>query len=70
MDKSKIARINELSKKSKTIGLTSEEKDEQQLLRTEYINAFRNNLKTTLESIVVVDRDGKRSELGQKGKKH
>jgi uncharacterized protein YnzC (UPF0291/DUF896 family) len=70
MDKSKIARINELSKKSKTIGLTSEEKDEQQLLRTEYINAFRNNLKTTLDSIVVVDRDGKRSELGQKGKKH
>lgn len=63
MDKNKIARINELSKKSKTTGLTSEEKAEQQALRTEYIKTFRNNLKTTLDSIVVVDKNGNRSEL-------
>lgn len=63
MDKNKIARINELSKKSKATGLTPEEKAEQQALRKEYINAFRNNLKTTLDSIVVVDKNGNRSEL-------
>ncbi len=68
MDKNKIARINELSKKSKTMGLTPEEKAEQQALRTEYIKAFRNNLKTTLDSIVVVDKNGNRNELKPKDK--
>lgn len=63
MDEKFIARINELSKKSKTQGLTEEEKKEQQLLRQEYIKAFRGNLQSTLDSIVVVDKDGNRRVL-------
>ncbi len=42
-----IPRINELSKKSKTIGLTEEEKSEQKKLRDEYIKRFRGNLRKT-----------------------
>ena len=55
MDPAKILRINELSKKSKTTGLTPEEKQEQQELRSEYINAFKSDLKRTLDSIKFVD---------------
>ena len=36
MDKLKIARINELYKKSKTEGLTETEKEEQKQLRNEW----------------------------------
>ena len=66
MDKSKIERINELSKKSKTTGLSPAEKQEQQMLRSEYIMNFRNNLKSTLDTIVVVDEQGNKSPLKQK----
>ena len=38
MTNEKIARINELAKKSKTTGLTEAEKAEQQALRREYID--------------------------------
>ncbi len=63
MDQKKIQRINELSKKSKTSGLTAEEKAEQQVLRKEYIEAFRSNLKSTLDTIVVVDEKGNKKPL-------
>ncbi|HEY4544475.1 MAG TPA: DUF896 domain-containing protein [Tissierellaceae bacterium] len=53
-----IPRINELSKKSKTIGLTEEEKSEQKKLRDEYIKRFRGNLKNTLMTVKVVDEEG------------
>lgn len=53
-----INRINELARKSKTdAGLTPEEKDEQQRLRREYIDAFRANLKSQLDQIEFVDSD-------------
>ena len=38
MTQEKIARINELAKKSKTTGLTDAEKAEQQTLRQEYLS--------------------------------
>jgi uncharacterized protein YnzC (UPF0291/DUF896 family) len=63
MDEFKIERINELARKSKTVGLTAEEKEEQITLRQEYIKSFRNNLKTTLDSVVIVDRYGNRKAL-------
>lgn len=51
-----IKRINELSHKSKTPeGLTDDEKNEQQYLRSEYIKAFRENLKAQLDNIEFVD---------------
>ncbi|MFR2956254.1 MAG: DUF896 domain-containing protein, partial [Lachnospiraceae bacterium] len=36
MDNTKLARINELARKSKAEGLTSAERQEQALLRSEY----------------------------------
>ncbi|MGI6778729.1 MAG: DUF896 domain-containing protein [Acetivibrionales bacterium] len=67
MDQEKIERINALSRKAKTVGLSPEEKKEQQQLREEYINNFRNNLKSTLDSIVIVDKNGNKSPLNKKG---
>ncbi len=55
MDAKKIARINELAHKKKVDGLTPEELEEQSILRREYIDAFKNNLKAQLDSIVIVD---------------
>lgn len=50
-----IDRINELSRKKKTIGLTTDEQAEQKKLYKEYIAAFRANLKSQLDMIEVVD---------------
>ena len=62
----KIARINELYRKSKAEGLTEEEKKEQDLLRKEYIANVRNNLKAQLDNIDVVNADGSVENLGEK----
>ena len=62
----KIARINELYRKSKAEGLTEEEKKEQALLRQEYIANFRRNMKVQLDSIDVVNEDGSIENLGEK----
>lgn len=67
MEQKTIQRINELAKKSREIGLTEEEKAEQQKLRQEYIAAFRGNLKKQLDNIDVVRPDGTRESL--KGEK-
>ena len=58
MTNEKIARINELAKKSKTTGLTDAEKAEQQALRREYIDEFKGSLKSQLDGIRVVDDEG------------
>ena len=55
MDQVKIERINYLAKKSKGEGLTPEEKEEQALLRQEYLNAIRENFRRTLDSIEFKD---------------
>ena len=54
----KIARINELYKKSKSSeGLTEAEKSEQALLRKEYIDNVRQNLRNQLNNINVQNED-------------
>ncbi|MDQ0230410.1 DUF896 domain-containing protein [Metabacillus malikii] len=58
LSKDKLSRINELSKKSKEVGLNSEEKNEQQELRQQYLKAFRSSMKTTLKGVTVVDPNG------------
>ncbi|MDP4132693.1 MAG: DUF896 domain-containing protein [Bacillota bacterium] len=63
MDQKKIKRINELSQKAKTIGLTEEEKAEQQLLRNEYIAAFRASAINTLGNTYVMRPDGTKVKL-------
>lgn len=55
MEKDKIDRINELARKSKDTGLNEYEKEEQRLLRQEFIAEIRADFKATLESIEIVD---------------
>ena len=62
----KIARINELYRKSKAEGLTEEEKMEQDMLRKEYIANVRRNLKAQLDNIDMVNADGTVENLGEK----
>ena len=64
----KLKCINELARKAKAEGLTPEEKQEQQVLRQEYIAAFRASTKAQLDSIVLVDTDGNRTKLAPKKK--
>ena len=52
-----INRINVLAHKSKTEGLTEDEKIEQQQLRKEYFAAFRENFKKQLDNIEIEYRD-------------
>ncbi|MBR2046239.1 MAG: DUF896 domain-containing protein [Agathobacter sp.] len=66
MNEEKIARINELSRKSKAEGLTEAEREEQAILRQEFIASFRNNLKSQLDNIDVVNPDGSVENLGEK----
>ena len=66
MDPKKIERINELARKKKTTGLTEEELAEQAALRKEYLDGYRENLKSMLESIVVEEKDGTRHPLRKK----
>ena len=60
MDKAKLDRISELYRKSQSPeGLTAEEKEEQKVLREEYLNIIRRNFRSTLESIEYVDEEKK-----------
>lgn len=62
----KIARINALYHKSKTPeGLTEDEKQEQALLRKEFIANIRQNIKNQLDNISVQNPDGTIENLGE-----
>lgn len=66
----KIDRINELSRKSRTPeGLNEAEKEEQNKLRREYIDAYKASLKSQLANTVIVRPDGTRERLSDKKKK-
>ena len=70
MKPEKIQRINELSRKSKAEGLTEEEKKEQAVLRREFVESFRSNLKAQLDNSDIQEKDGTIVNLGEKyGKK-
>lgn len=66
MTEEKIARINELARKSKAEGLTPAEKEEQAALRQEFLASVRNNLKQQLDNIDMVEEDGTIVNLGEK----
>ncbi|GFI36085.1 DUF896 domain-containing protein [Lachnospiraceae bacterium 50-23] len=66
MDDKKIARINELYHKSKAEGLSEEELKEQQILRREYIDSFKRNLRGQLDQISIREPDGTITDLGEK----
>ena len=70
MTQEKIARINELARKSRTEeGLTAAEKEEQAALRREYIDSMKNSLRMQLENTDVIDEDGNRGSLASLYKK-
>ncbi|MDO4545105.1 MAG: DUF896 domain-containing protein [Bacillota bacterium] len=55
LEKEKMDRINFLARKAKEEGLSAEEKKEQELLRKEYIEKFRENFKGHLKRIKFVE---------------
>ncbi len=67
MDKSKIDRINYLSRKARGIGLTDEERAEREVLRNEYRAAVVGNLKDSLDLIDIKEQDGSISPLKKRG---
>lgn len=66
MNQQKIDRINALSRKSKTVGLTEEEKAEQTALRNEYRQSVVGNLKAELNNTYIMTPDGKKRKAGTK----
>ncbi len=65
MTNDKIHRINELARKEKDQGLSPIEKEEQALLRREYIDDLKRNLQITLDSTYIVSDDGTKRKLEQ-----
>ena len=55
LSKDKIDRINHLARKSKGEGLTDDEKNEQDSLRKEYIEQFRENFMGHLNRVKFVE---------------
>ena len=61
-----IARINELARKAKTVGLTPAEISERGGLRRIYLDAVRENLTAQLEHTYLVDEKGNKRKLPKK----
>ena len=69
MEKEKVERINFLSKKSKTEGLTDAEKAEQAALRKEYITEFRASFSGILDNTVIQYPDGSKENVSERKQK-
>ena len=61
----RIARINELYHLSQKRALTEDEKAEQAKLRKEYVESVRNNLRSQLDNIDIVDEKGNKVNVGK-----
>ena len=68
MTDEKLERINALARKSKAEGLTEAEKEEQAILRKEYIESFKRNLVAQLDNVYLVDEKGNEKKLEKKSK--
>ena len=68
MTQDKIDRINALARKQRESGLTEEEKQEQYLLRREYVESFKQSLVSQLENTYIVEPDGTKRKLKSKDK--
>lgn len=66
MNKEKINRINELARKSKETGLTDSEKEEQAVLRREYIDSVKASLIGQLDNTYIVDVKGNKKKVERK----
>ena len=58
-----IARINELARKAKAVGLTPEELTERDKLRRIYIDSVKANLTGQLDNTYIVDEKGNKKPL-------
>lgn len=65
MDDKGIRRINELAHKAKAEGLTEEEKAEQKTLRMQFLADIRANVRSQLNNISIVEKDGSITDLGE-----
>ena len=61
-----LSRINELARKSRTEGLTEEEKAEQAELRQQYIKGFRQGFENTMNNVYIMDKDGNKKKVEKK----
>ena len=66
----RIKRINELYHKSQNEGLTDDEKLEQSILRQEYVDSIKRNMKAQLDNIEIVRPDGSVEKLKPSYKKN
>ena len=67
MEQAKIDRINALAKKAKSPeGLTPEEAAERDVLRREYIDAYKRSLTAHLDNTYIQYPDGTRRKLEKK----
>ncbi len=69
MEKKKLDRINELARKSKSAGLTEEEKAEQAALRAEYIAEFRASFTGILDNTYIQRPDGTKESVKERKEK-
>lgn len=65
----KIRRINELYHKSKAEGLTEAEKEEQAVLRKDYLASIRENLGSQLENMTIRYKDGREEKVRDRKRK-
>lgn len=63
MTQEKIDRINFLARKQRSEGLTEEEKQEQYILRREYVESFKASLVSQLENTYIVEPDGTKRKV-------
>ena len=66
MTKELIERINFLSRKSRSEGLSEAEKEEQARLRQQYIAEFRQGMENTMNNVYIVDKDGNKTKVKKK----
>lgn len=69
MIQEKLDRINELARLAKLRELSAEELEERKALRAEYIAEWRRGTLEVLESIYILDENGKEVKLPKKKKK-
>lgn len=58
LSKEKMAKINTLANKAKSKGLTAAEAKEQTKLRKEYLETFRQSMRSTIENTRMFDPEG------------
>lgn len=66
MTEERMKRIGELARKSKSVGLTDAEKEEQAALRAEYIADFRKNFMGIMDNTYIQTPDGQKKKVTRK----